>query len=130
MAPAGQLPHRCTIERDRARETSVDPHRQHRPDWATLAESVPCRLVTRTQRVPDGVLAESPVITTYTLLLSARQDIRPGRVDRIVSVTDRAGNVLEPGPFTVESVIRRTGGSGARSHISVSLERQGGRHAA
>ncbi len=130
MSVASSLPHRCTIERDRARETSLDDHRGHVPDWQPVAEGVPCRLVTRTQRVPDGVLAESPTITTYTLLLSARQDIRPGRVDRIVDVTDRAGNVIEPGPFSVEQLVRRTGGAGARSHISAALERQGGRHAA
>jgi hypothetical protein len=118
------MPHRCTIERDRA-PYAPDAQRNHVRDYQPVATGVPCRLVTKTQRVPDGVLAESPVITTYTLLLSARQDILAGKVDRIVNVTDHAGNVIEAGPFTVESLIRRTGGT-ARSHISVALERQGG----
>lgn len=130
MSVAAHMPHVCTIERDRALETSVTAHRAHRPDWQTLTTGVPCRLVTRTQRMPDGVLAEAPVLTIYTLLLAPGVDIRPGGGDRVVNVTERTGAVLEPGPLTVESVARRTGGTGARSHISVALELQGGRHAA
>lgn len=126
MAIGGQLRQRCTIERDRALEASVDEHRQHRADYRPLATGVPCRLVVKTQRVPDGVLAEAPVITTYVLLLSPRQDIRGGKVDRITQVTDHRGNLIDAGPFTVEQVLRRGGGVGA-SHISVSLERQGGK---
>lgn len=128
MPAVSHLPHRCTIERDAA-GYAPDAHRRHTPAYEAVAEAVPCRLVVDTQRVPDGVLAESPTITTYTLLLSARQDIRPGKVDRIVNVTDRAGNTIEAGPFTVEAVYRRTGGTGARSHIAAALELQGGSHA-
>jgi hypothetical protein len=124
-----QLVHRCTIERDRARESSITEHRTHRPDWRVIATDVPCRLVTRTQRVPDGVLAEAPTITTYTLLLSPRADIRPGGIDRIVAVATRAGELLEAGPFTIDSVVRRSAGP-ARHHISLGLTLQGGRHAA
>lgn len=119
------MPHRCTIERDRA-TYAPDAQRNHVPDYRPLAEGVHCRLVVKTQRVPDGVLAESPIVTTYVLLVPARQDILPGRVDRITQVTDHRGELVDAGPFLVESVTRRVGGTG-RSHISAALERQGGR---
>lgn len=125
MSPAGSLRHRCIIERDRA-PYAPDAQRNHVADYQAIASDVPCRLVAKTQRVPDGVLAESPVITTYVLLLSARQDIHGGKVDRITHVTDHGGNLVDAGPFTVEQVLRRSGGVGA-SHISISLERQGGK---
>lgn len=125
-------PHRCTLERDvngREGPPERDGHQARRPDWQTAVEGVPCRFVTRTQRVVDLATGAGTVITTYVLLLPARFEARP-TIHRVRQVTTRTGDLIEPGPFSITSLARRTGAAGGRSHTSVNLELQGGRHAA
>jgi hypothetical protein len=126
------FPHRCTLERDvngRDGPPERDGHQARRPDWRTAEEGVPCRFVTRTQRTVDLATGTGTVVTTYLLLLPARIELRP-TIYRVRQITTRTGGLIEPGPCTITTLARRTGAAGGRSHISVSLELQGGRHAA
>lgn len=130
MAPvAGQLVHRCIVERDASSSASPhrDPYRQRSPVWEVAATDVPCRLVTKQQRVVDTVTAEAAVVTVYLLLTLPDAPIVPTR-SRVRAVTDRAGRPIAPGPFSVESRLVRTGHAGARAHTSYQLELQGGAH--
>jgi len=111
-----------------AGDSARDGYRLRTPDWRVRAEDVRCRLVSRSQRVPDGVLAEAPVVTTYTLLIDGDADLTPTR-DRVARITDRTGRLIEPGPFFIGGRLVRTGAAGSRSHTSYQLELRGGRHA-
>lgn len=125
-------PHRCRLERDvngRDGLPARDGYQQRTPAWQLLADDVPCRFVTKQQRVVDLATGAGTVITTYLLLLPARYDVRP-TIHRVTQVTTRTGTLIEPGPCTIESLARRTGAAGGRSHTSLNLELQGGRHAA
>ncbi len=120
------FPHRCTIERDQAAER--DRHRARIADWQPRDEGVPCRLVSKQQRVVDLATGAGTIVTTYLLLLSARDDVTPV-LDRVVRVTQRGGDVIEAGPFGIINRLARTGGAGGVAHISGGLELQGGNHA-
>jgi hypothetical protein len=114
--------HRCTVERP---VRSLDGQRNATTRWASHLAGVACRLVVKTQRVPAGVLAEEPVITTYTLLIPGDVDVRQG--DRIVDVVDQAGAVVDAGPFRIAAALPRRAAS--IRHRSYQLERLGGPYA-
>jgi hypothetical protein len=125
-------PHRCTIQRDingRDGPPERDGHRARVADWQPQHVDVPCRLVSKQQRVVDLATGAGTIVTTYLLLLPARYQLRP-TLERVVNVTTRTGERVEPGPFSVISSLARTGAAGSRAHASVGLELQGGRHAA
>ena len=129
MSLAGLLIHTCTIERDQNGVTQAatrDAYQGRTPNWQTEQEGVLCRLVSKSQKLLDG-LGELQIVTNYTLLVSAQSTVQPG-VCRITNITDRAGNVIEPGPFRIVARLRRADHGAA--HLSLPLELQGGRHAA
>lgn len=93
--------------------------------YAPHLADVACRLVIKTQRVPDGALAERPVVTSYLLLIPGDVDVRQG--DRIRAVVEQDGALIDAGPFRIESALPRRAAS--VRHRSYQLERQGGPHA-
>lgn len=114
-------PHTCVIERP-ARVVNIYGNR--RVTWDALPDRVYCRLVVRSMRVGESAFAESPIVTTYTLLVGRLADVRVG--DRIRDVRNRSDEVLDAGPFHVAQLLERRGPGGAVAHRSFSLERQGG----
>lgn len=114
--------HRCTVELGLG---APDGYGQPATTPATVATAVPCRLVARTQRVPDGVLAEQPTVTTYTLIVPGASPIAAGH--RVVAVVDRNGATIDAGPFRVGPPLPRRAAS--VRHTTYPLERLGGPYA-
>jgi hypothetical protein len=81
--------------------------------------------VIKTQRVPDGALAERPVVTSYLLIIPGDVDVRQD--DRIHTVMEQGGAIIDAGPFRIESALPRRAAS--VRHRSYQLERQGGPYA-
>jgi hypothetical protein len=114
--------HRCVVERP---VRALDGYQNATTAYAPLATDVPCRLVIKTQRVPDGALAERPVVTSYLLIIPGDVDVRQG--DRIRDVVEQGGALVDAGPFRIESALPRRASS--VRHRSYQLERQGGPYA-
>lgn len=122
MPIANSLNQTCVIERDANAVANGPTDAYHSPtrNYQPHLQDVRCRLVEKAQRVFDGATAESPVMTTYLLLLPAGTDAR-ANVDRVTNVRDRAGQLIEAGPFRVTALVRRRGQ--ALHHLSAALER-------
>ena len=119
MTLGSHLSHICTI--DRAQSTS-DAYNARKMLYTVHQAACPCRLMTRTQRAPLGVLAERPISTRYTLLLLPDSDLQV--TDQIRDVVFDAGRV-DAGPFTVVSVVPRRIARKGVVHLSAELERVG-----
>lgn len=113
--------HTCTIQRA---SRVLDALGEDVETWVSHLVGVRCRLVIKTQRVPDGVLAERPIVTTYLLLVPGATRLAQG--DRVINIADPEG-LIDAGPFRIDQVLPRRG-SAAVQHTSYSLERVGGRH--
>lgn len=119
MSIGGTLIHRCTIARS---TLAVDAQRNNTATYGPHLADVPCRLVQKSQRVADTVLAERPVATTYLLLVGPRVDIQQG--DQVADVVHaRSGAPIVSGTFRIESVAQRSGR--AVLHRSAQLEKLG-----
>jgi len=108
-----------TADIQRATRT-VDSYKAEKLLWGTHLIGVRGRLVIKTQRVADTVLAERPIVTTYRWLISPGVDVRQG--DRIANITFEDGTT-DAGPYRIEEVMARRGR--AVKHISLLLERLG-----
>jgi hypothetical protein len=109
------LIHTCAIKRPRVERDSYNASKETL--YSHLTDQV-CRLVTKSERVPMGELAEKPVVTTYLLMLPAYTDVRPG--DQIHSLVDEQGTAMA-GTFRIDEVLPRR--ARAQRHISLRLER-------
>ncbi len=100
------LVHRCTIWQPTS--TPTDDYGQPAPaGFAVSVTDVPCRLS------PPG--AEAP-----TLWVEATIAIAAG--DRVASVQDPSGNVIDSGPFAVQEVVAVVGRA-VTSHQRLKLRR-------
>lgn len=122
MSLAALCHHRCTVERP---VRTLDGQRTAVTRYVPHLTGVLCRLVVKAQRVPDGVLAERPVVTSYLLLIPGDADVRQG--DRIVDVVEQDGTTIDAGPFRIEAALPRRAAS--VRHRSYQLERLGGPYA-
>lgn len=110
------LIHACTVQRS---TSASDAYRNARRTWTDHLKGVPCRLVSKAQRVISrDQTAQLVVVTTYTLLLPRDTDIIP---DDRVTMTDTGDDFADVGPFRVAAVLPRR--SMALHHVSVALER-------
>lgn len=95
--------HRATVERDGA---NVDQWGDSTgPGWTTHLDAVPCRAWTNGGQEPVND-DRTVVIEDRRISMSLGLDIT--EQDRILSVTDPAGNTVFDGPMTIESVLRHT----------------------
>jgi len=101
------MTHRCTIERDGTRGTGTDPYgNDPAPSWATHLSGLVCRFwFDSGSTVIDGDKAVE--VTKRMLIVPAGTDVTED--DRVVSVTDRLGEVLADGPMRIDSVGHRQG---------------------
>jgi hypothetical protein len=124
MSIDSHLPHRCQIERPQMVTDGYGAEKlRWPPDIPAHLEDVHCRLVVKDQRVGDGVFAERPIITTYTLLVGPGTDVQQG--DRATNITDQNGGALPDGTgtFRIEAIkVRR---ARAERHRSLALEKIG-----
>lgn len=97
------LEHSCTIQRY---TTSTDAYGNEKRTPADYAEEVPCRLITRAEKMADGVTGQILTSTGYRLLLAPDQDVIAS--DRITEIVNRAG-VSIAGNYEVIAVIPHAG---------------------
>ena len=109
------LIHTCRVRR--TPETELDALGADRGRSDTVPDRISCRLVIKDQRVGDGVFAERPIITTYTLLARWDADIRAG--DEIVNVVFEDGTE-DDRIYRIESLLPRR--SNTQRHKSAKLE--------
>ena len=89
--------------------------------YAVAAEGVPCRLVERLVTAPEGMLAERPMVTRTTILLSPTVGVQVA--DRIDQVTDDSGAIQ--GVFVIRELVARRRGKHGVAHLIADVERIG-----
>jgi len=114
MSLQQHLIHSCTIQR----KTSApeDPYHQATPVYGAHLEGVPCRLVTKAQRVISDDRTQMVVVTTHKLLVEAGTDVTVD--DQVVSVTLEDG--AQVGPFGIGALLPRR--ARALHHVTLELE--------
>lgn len=109
------LRHLCTIQRDANADDGVDDYgNPYSADWQPHLEAIPCRAWTNAAREPIDD-ETSVVLEDRRLTISLGTDV--AETDRVLSVTDKAGNEIFDGPMDIEGVLRFT------DHIELVLER-------
>ncbi|MCC6192264.1 MAG: hypothetical protein IT318_24800 [Anaerolineales bacterium] len=116
MSLAAHLVHRCTIQR--LRNPVPDGYQADQVQWADWLTDVPCRLVTKAQRVASDDRTQLAVLTSSKLLLPAGTDVAAEDC-QVVNIVIEGGQVLA-GPFGIAAVLPRR----ARTvhHVTVELE--------
>jgi hypothetical protein len=114
MSLHAHLIHSCTIQRQTA--APDDPYHQSAPVYGAHLEGVPCRLVTKAQRVVSDDRTQFVVVTVHKLLVPAGTDVTED--DRVVSVTLEDG--VQKGPFGIGALLPRR--ARALHHVTLELE--------
>lgn len=122
MAYGDLLIHTCTIEEA---ETALDEYgeREVDPSWALYERGVRCRLVEDQQRIAQEGGVSYALITTYRLLTLPSLGLRADRRYRVVDVRTYGGELVDAGPFTIESRLQRRGR--AAHHQTLELQKVG-----
>jgi len=114
MSLSAHLIHKCAIQRKTA--APDDPYHQATPVYGAHLDDVPCRLVTKAQRVMSNERAQMVVVTTHKLLVPADTDVTVD--DQVVSVTLEDG--AQVGPFGIGALLPRR--ARALHHVTLELE--------
>lgn len=118
--------HRCTIERDKQTIKS-DYNVNNKPQWVTDETSIKCRLIPQVSNVRGmgGIVGEGSPINLRDFVKRVQQFLLPKgtditEADRIVNVVDRAGRMVNAGPFNI--LLVRSATSSAAHHVRVIAE--------
>jgi len=93
----------CTIQRY---AETTDAYGNVKRTAEDLDRYVPCRLITRAERMADGVTGQILTTTGYRLLLQPGQDVIAS--DRITEIANRAGEDIA-GDYEVMAVVAHAG---------------------
>lgn len=113
MSARARLTQRALVERLTSPGVS-DYNVARKPSWAPHLNAMPCWLYMTAER--ETVSATATVVTT-DLKLMAPLSADVTEQDRINTVVDRRGSVIESGILAIEAVLRK------RTHLELSLSR-------
>lgn len=110
------LAHRCTIQRPTY--GAIDSHGVPTKVWAVLASGIHCRF--EWQGKQEDLVDKMSAMGTWKLYVPKAQDLLED--DRVVSITDKLGVLIDAGPFDVAQVNSFTAYS-KHHHKSCTLKR-------
>ena len=112
MTARGKMTMRAVHQQDQQAGTD-DYNRTDPPDWQTINAALPCWLYTkRAQRTIDGV----KTVTVEEMRAMVPLDTASVAGERLLSVSDQAGDVEHSTPMKIRGVLRRN------SHLELELE--------
>lgn len=99
MATRQSMVHRAAVQRD-TNGSNDDWGQPEPPNWTTHIAALPCFYFTQSRAETRDQI--TTVVAVNRLFIPKTADV--SERDRILDIRDRAGNVIEAGPFNIRTV--------------------------